>query len=271
MFEKIKYYYDRLLPAIETMAIRKKIILGQRNYQKFILLGTARVGSTLLQSYLNMHPEIYCEGEIYNTDHLKMYGKPDVLIKQMNDNPLKYLKTYGFPEVSRKIKHAGFKLFYNHFQTENTKTIRDYLVKNKDIKIIHIKRKNMLRNLVSLKIAEKTNEWRSFSEKSNIDKKRICLTKEECLNEFESLEKIIATVEQNFKEHQILDVFYKDLSENTEEVMLEVFGFLGAPQISVKKTALKKQNREKLSQLVLNFHELKKEFQNTKWTDFFEE
>lgn len=271
MIKKIKYYYTRLLPAIKSIAIRKKILPGQRNYQKILLLGTARVGSTLLQSYLNKHPEIYCEGEIYNTDHLKMYGKADKLKAQMNDDAIKFLATYGYPKHSKKIKYAGFKLFYSHFKTEKTKAIWRYLIQNKEIKIIHIKRRNLLRNFLSLKIAVKTNEWRSFNENSNSENKKTELTKEDCLYEFESQYNTTRQIEQKFKNHKIIEVYYSDLVNKKQETMNRIFNFLDTEPIFLPDPVLKKQNPERLSELILNFESLKSEFQHTPWESFFDE
>jgi len=271
MIKKIKYYYNRLVPGFKSIAIRKGLLPGHDNYQKILLLGNARVGSTLLQSYLNKHPYIYCEGEIYNTDHLKIYGKADELRQQMNNNPMKFLNTYGYPKHSKKIQFADFKLFYSHFKTEKTNIIWDYLIENKDIKIIHIKRKNSLRNFVSLKIAAKTNEWRSFTEKSNIENKQITLTKEECLQEFELQEKILSEIDNSFKNHKIIEIYYTDLINDKEGTMNGIFEFLDTHKIRIEDTVLKKQNPESLDELVTNFQDLKNEFQDTKWGVFFEE
>ena len=271
MIKRIKYYYNRLLPGLESIAIRKGFLSGSYNYQKFLLLGNARVGSTLLQSYLNRHPNIYCEGEIYNTDHLKIYGKADELKQKMNNNPLQFLNTYGYPKHAKKIQFAGFKLFYSHFKTEKTKIIWDYLAENKDIKIIHIKRRNMLRNFVSLKIAAKTNEWRSFSKQSNTENKQITLSKEECVQEFEKQEYTISEMNSKFKNHKIIDVYYTDLTNNREETMNRIFKFLDTQKIRIEDTVLKKQNPESLDELVSNYQDLKNEFRDTKWEVFFEE
>lgn len=269
MIKKIKYYYNRLLPAIKSIAIRKKILPGHRNYQKILLLGTARVGSTLLQSYLNEHPEIYCEGEIYNTDHLKMYGKASKLKEQMNNEPLRFLNNYGYPKHSKKIKFAGFKLFYSHFNTEKTKILWDYLFENKDIKVIHIKRKNLLRNFVSLKIAAKTNEWRSFNQSSNTIEKKIKLSKEECLQEFETQKITTLNLDNKFKDHNTIEIFYSDLVKNKQETMDNIFQFLNTKSIKIQDTILKRQNPEPISELITNFEDLKDKFKNTEWEVFF--
>ena len=271
MIKKIKYYYNRLLPVFKSIAIRKGFISGHQNYQKILLLGNARVGSTLLQSYLNKHPNIYCEGEIYNTDHLKFYGKAGKLRQKMNNDPLKFLNTYGYPKHSKKIKFSGFKLFYSHFKTDKTKIIWDYLIKDQDIKIIHIKRRNTLRALVSLKIATKTNQWRSFNEKSDIENKQISLTKDECIKEFELQEKIYSEIDTIFNKHKITEVFYTDLINKRQETMNDVFDFLNAEKIILQDTVLKKQNPESISELVVNYSSLKNEFQNTSWETFFED
>lgn len=270
MIKKIKYYWFRIIPEFKTIAIQKGLLAGNRNYRKFILLGNARTGSTLLQSYLNEHSEIFCEGEIFNTNHLKIYGKPKKLRRKMLENPLKYLRTYGYPLHSSKIKVAGFKLFYSHFRTSETKIIWDFLKEKKDIKIIHIKRKNFLKSFVSLKIATKTNEWRAFNSNISTENKSISLTKQECIDEFELQNKLYSEMENIFEKHELLEVFYDDLTENPQETMNKVFDFLETQRISISKPALIKQNPEMLNQLITNYESLKQDFKNTEWEHFFD-
>lgn len=44
-------------------------------YQPFIILGTARTGSTMLWSYLNSHPDILCLRGVYGSTNKINFGK----------------------------------------------------------------------------------------------------------------------------------------------------------------------------------------------------
>ncbi len=270
MHKKLKYYYNRVLPALKTIAIRKGVLPGSDDYQKFVLIGTARVGSTLLQAYLNQHPNIFCEGEIYNTDHLKIYGKKERLIQKLRNAPVQFVKEYGFPKHENKIQSAGFKLFYEHFRDKRTKKVWDFLAEKKDLKIIHLKRENVLRSLVSLKIAYKTNEWRSFEEKED-ENKEIILTKEECLERFNFLEQNEKFVDNHFSKQPILKLKYKDLVRKKQKAMADIYSFLDTEVIEVAEAAIKRQNPEPLHKLIANFDELKDDFKNSIYIKHFQE
>ncbi len=270
MNKKLKYYYNRVLPAIKTVAIRKGLYPGDNNYQKFVVIGTARVGSTLLQAYLNQHPNIFCEGEIYNTDHLKIYGKKDKLLRKLKETPVQFVEEFGFPKHEKKIQSAGFKLFYEHFRDKKTKKVWDFLSEKKDLKIIHLKRENVLRSLVSLKIAYKTNKWRSFEQKED-ENKQVILTKEECLERFNFLDQNELFVDKTFNKQSVYKLKYKDLVKKRQKTMAEIFTFLSTEIIEVEEPALKRQNPEALHQLIANFEELKDEFKNSPYIKHFKE
>ena len=53
--------------------------------------------------------------------------------------------------------------------------------------------------------------------------------------------------------------------------MNKIFTFLNTKLIIINNAALKKQNPESLSELIINFEDLKEKFQNTQWSLFFDE
>ena len=78
-------------------------------------------------------------------------------IKQ--DNPVDFLDKLVFREMPQYISAVGFKLFYYHAQKGKEQAVWDYLKDAKEIKIIHLKRKNILKTYVSQEIALKTDNW----------------------------------------------------------------------------------------------------------------
>lgn len=117
--------------------------------KKFIIFGQGRSGSNLLRILLNSHPEVFCENEI-------LY--PDRLAKS---NYYKRLKICWFPLcyifpflIKCEKKVFGIKILDFHHPFVGN------IVKNlykKGWKIIHIQRRNVLKQALSGIIAKKTN------------------------------------------------------------------------------------------------------------------
>ena len=91
------------------------------------------------------------------------------------------------------------------------------------------------------------------------------------MHEFNIQESIMNKVESKFEYHKIIEIFYTDLVNEKQKTMNSIFDFLDIKPITLQDSVLKRQNPEPLSKLIINFSNLKKEFQNTKWENFFKE
>ena len=89
--------------------------------------------------------------------------------------------------------------------------------------------------------------------------------------------KIIQEIQQKentydtiFREHEILNISYENLSENYEYEMLRIQKFLGVKYLELNPLTKKQQNRP-LSRVISNYSELKKQFGGTPWIKFFKD
>lgn len=233
--------------------------LGGRNYKKFFILTRPRTGSNLLLDYLNSNKGIFSRSEMFRNLCGKDYRR---------------ILTKIFRRYPHYIKAVGFKIFYDHpFDSPQTSFWGD-LAENKEIKVIHLVRENILRSFVSQKIAEKTNIW--F--KKNVSKisllgtndKSIKLTTKELQKEIEQTNKWQHEGEERFKEHRILRISYEELIQNPDKTFLRVCNFLEVP-FQKPNTSFKKQNPERLEELVENYQEIKDYFMNSEFASFFED
>src|SRR3982750_2120913 len=124
---------------------------------KFVVFTTPRTGSTMLIKTLDLHPEIFCAGELF-------FFKGDIYHKEARyrfwkfpvEGKLNYIINYVklfftltnflnrfYKTNDTSIKAKGFKLML--FQTVYTPGIFRYL-KRHDVKVIVLVRKNILRN-----------------------------------------------------------------------------------------------------------------------------
>lgn len=235
----------------------KNSIFGNLDYKKFVIISDSRTGSTLLMNFLNSHPEIIAKGEIF---------------KSLNGASCKHIWDNFFMKYPKKIKYVGFKLFYHH-PWDDDKKVWNFIKADRDIVIIHLTRKNLLRSLVSKKIGLKTKLWTENIARPNdisLEEKKTILSIQECIEFFEKIHQYQEKTEDGFRQHKIIPVVYEYLAEGNQNVMSKVFLKLGLSNYKVE-TTMKKQNPEELSLLIENYEELKSYFENTKWQSYFNE
>ncbi|MBW2991626.1 sulfotransferase [Candidatus Woesearchaeota archaeon] len=259
--------------------------------KRFIVLCNYRTGSNLLLNLLNSHPSIKCYGELLNP----CYFTNDIL-----KSPVKYLKN-KFHNSQDRV--TGFKMIYTqattddilwhteeemnssllkkmkkskvlirtfdpiHLQSEFNK-VWDFLEKDVTLKIIHLKRKNLLKSFLSYKKAIQTDEW--LKRNNVVSGKKIHLDSDECVEAFNKIRYYELKYDKMFLNHPVLKIAYEDLNEDMTNMINKIFSFLNVNLINIKPS-IEKQNNKSLSESISNYKELKKKFNNTRWISFFDE
>jgi LPS sulfotransferase NodH len=140
------------------------------------------------------------------------------------------------------------------------------------IRIIHLKRRNVLRTCLSRAIAEKQDAWaeRRIEQDSSVRRKAVSISFNDLKAAFEQTERWEQTADLLFADHPCLNVFYEELVKSPPIAFGEVTGFLDVAE-GVPMTRLRKQNPEPTSQLIVNYAELRDGFRGTKWQCYFDE
>jgi LPS sulfotransferase NodH len=261
---------------LERFALETGLKAGNDEYQRFIVLGRSRVGSNLLRGLLNSHPEIAVFGELFQNPEVFDWALPGhikstrVLRTRQND-PVRFIENLVFHRFPKQINAVGFKIFYYHAQTDNWKPVWTYLKDDKDIRVIHIKRRNLLKTHLSRKKAVLSGAWVST------DKNRptgnpgsIHLDYHECLEDFQQTRNWENQYDDLFRNHPICEVIHEDLAADKQKVMTEVQKFLGVTPHPVEQQTYR-QARSTLPDTIANFDEIKSRFQGTQWESFFEQ
>jgi LPS sulfotransferase NodH len=119
--------------------------------KNFVIFGQGRSGSNLLRSLLNSHPLVYCDIELFNP---KTYQTEKPLSRLlMKTFPLWYIQN-AMKKHPDKI--YGFKLFFWHVTDAGLLITRLY---KKGWKIIHIRRKSVLKQAFSAEIGKLTKQY----------------------------------------------------------------------------------------------------------------
>jgi LPS sulfotransferase NodH len=271
-------YYPRQLQALITHYSRViGIAPGHLDYQRFIILGTGRTGSGFLQSLLNSHSEIVAFGEIFQSfDAIRWdYGSypreaPRRQLSAFQDDPVAFLERHVFARFPTDISAVGFRFFYSHAQNTRQKCLWTYLQDRRDFKIIHLKRRNVLRAYLSHRTAKETGRWRDLTGESRGDSISIHLDRDDCLRWFTETRKQKLKHDVLFADHEKIDLFYEDVSLDCTREMRRVQQFLGV-EVQELVPATYKQAWQPLSAAISNYNELKEEFKDTPWEAFFED
>ncbi len=251
------------------------ILPGECCYARHIILARSRVGSNLLNSLLNTHPAIVSYGEIFRNDYSIGWDRGGMpsgsgMVRLMNNEPVGFLEKKVFRTFPPKTRAVGFKLFYYHAQDEKRKVLWDYLIADRDLQVIHLRRKNMLKTLVSLKRAWITDKWVrvSLPEKKSVT---VRLDAEECINFFEQNRQWEQEARENFSSHHFMEVVYEEMVRDKPAVARELHEFLGVPSVQITKPVFKKQNRHNLRDSIENYDEIAEALSGTEWSSFLDE
>jgi LPS sulfotransferase NodH len=274
--------------------------MDNTHVQRFMLLATARTGSNLLSSLLSAHPSIKMYGELFNLDTL-----PQKTLLEALDDPVAYLRKRLYKPHRPEIAAVGFKMFYDHLKKDyfdkpvelsdvservRSKTLDfaryietnypwpilsrrfqdtwNVLIEDRDLAVIHLRRKNGLDTLISLKTAFVTGQFWSLNTGGEA-KTTIHLTPEECRHYFQRVDALAEETEAAFAQHRTLDLTYEDLQGSRDRELARIARFLHVPEAPVS-TRMQKQIRFPASDVVANYTELKDCFKQTKWHAFFD-
>lgn len=266
----LENYYLRKI-AIDIGALN-----GRSDYVKFIILGAGRTGSTFLKGLLNSHSRIVCFSEIFQKKSQINWGLPGFLksggkLALHRDNPVGFLNDHIFCRQPSNIAAVGFKMFYYHAPNSWGEPIWSFLKEREDIRIIHIKRKNILKTHLSLKRAEMTDVWVKKTKKDAEEAPfTITLDYGECLDSFINIREFEKNYDAFFRSHPKIEVFYEDLAKRREPVMRRVQDFLCIRREPTKPDTVKQSTRP-ISRIVSNYPALKERFKGTEWESFFVE
>lgn len=228
---------------------------GHKEYRPFIILSRSRTGSNLLISYLNFHPNIIAEREIFRFLDGRDYQ--DVLGRVFGKQPF-------------FVKAKGFKLFYSHPIDDKDSKLWDTLAAMDNLSVIHLKRKNILRTLVSRKIAGMTDVWVAKSDDQLRKNVSISFTNEELIEGFQQTRDWEVYGDSHFENQHLRSFYYEDLARHTEGTFREITEFLGV-RYRKPRTKQIKQNKKSLAETIENYDALKEEFSGTEWQIYFDE
>jgi hypothetical protein len=223
---------------------------------------------------LGSHGQIIVLGEIFkNYQSIEWgtegYAQNGKALKLMQSDPPRFLDEVVFKKFPLEIAAVGFKLFYYHAQMVGLKPIWPYLQSRRDIRIIHLKRHNILKTHLSRERAARTDKWADVKGSSE-DGQMLTLDYDRLLEDFIQTRSWEEEYDRFFADHPKIEVVYETLTRENATEMRRIQEFLGVECRDLTPETFK-QSRRPLSKSIANYFELKERFKGSPWEEFFEE
>jgi len=226
---------------------------GTSDFVPFVIMGRSRTGSNLLISYLNKHPNIFCEGEKFALHRGKDY---------------KGCFSFVYGKQPKYIRAKGCKVFYYHPDGQPGGALQ-FLLGNSKMHVLHLKRRNILKVLVSHAVATRSRCW--VNSKASAANSGVTLSPSQVQSDIDQTLKWEEIWGKAFREHRILDIYYEDLVSKPQETLNSISSFLNCPQLPDWGGAvLARQSSGELRERIHNYHELRTYFLNSKYIKYFD-
>jgi LPS sulfotransferase NodH len=269
---------SRLPAFLATRAVDAGWARGTSSYARFVVLGWYRTGSNLLLSLLNSDPTVVAYSEVFSPrglfwgNHTYAPRDPSAAYEALRTSDARsFLERAVFRRYPTRVRAVGFKLFYPQLVVKPVPGLAETLTRMDDLRIVHLRRCNLLRVLVSNRIAKRTGQMAATSETDAAAALEragtLRLEPDDCAEYFRLLEERSAACESLFSESEVLSLTYEDLADRRDEQIQRVRRFLDLPPATAE-TPLVRQNQRPLRDIVENLDELREAFEGTPWAAF---
>ena len=271
------------------------------DYVRFLILAEARSGSTMLKDALKSSPRINCFSEVFNVvfdgvmyGGVEGYDNNSVEDRALRDRDFRaFLRERIYCRHPDEVEAVGFKLLV-FGQAGSFDGLLPHLAEDRQIRVLYLRRRNVLKRLVSLKLAMATGVWADLPKpgltpamvlraarrplraatklpkilqrakpRPKVVRPRVSVSEEELFGAIIGARQNAAHYHDLFRDHTILELFYEDLVEQQDETFRQAQEFLGV-EPGPLEVALRKQNPEPLPELLSNYDELFEAYRNSK-------
>jgi hypothetical protein len=229
----------------------------------------------MLRTLLGSHPDVLSRGEMLtNPIHhaLPPQDRSAALLERAEARrataPWAFVEELAFDPVGKEA--VGFKILYESVLRPPFDAVLAGLENDVGVKIIHLKRVNRLRRFAShaavLRGHGVVNIWDGSAPPVLTP---FTLAPAECLADFAHVEALERRFAAMFSRHDVLETTYEALTENGAAALDAVQDFLGVPRRALTART-SRVNAAPLSEVILNYEELRRSFTGTPYARFFD-
>jgi LPS sulfotransferase NodH len=245
----------------------------------YMITCPARSGSTMLVQLLRSHPEICSHSEVFTPDRItgitgtycqksrEQAGFIERLSRERDRNPIKFLYKIVLDLQGKKV--VGFKLKHDELVRPEYKVLRDEIVNDRDFRIIHLRRENLLRRYLSQYIVNRVTGVTLAVRGQTIPKLQpVVLDPRKCQRDFETVLARQKEFAELFVEHPGFSISYEEMIAPDSEKLQALLDFIGVPRRELTTTTQKLGNDD-LRSAIINFDELRSYFEGSPFSKFF--
>lgn len=293
------------MPKSDATGESRNPTAAAADYTSFIILSDARTGSNMLAQALNSSRYITCFREVFNFTHdfvqfdvegYDNFSETDLLLRSRD--PISFLNERIFCHHPEDVRAVGFKFLFQFWVVPG---LMDRLVEDTEIRVLHLERRNLLRSLVSLKIARHTKVFiedrkplmtlanvlkvirnplilarlrRRFSNQptsslAHRPREPVQVSVDELYQFIVRVNRTTKEYDDLFSNHPKLGLSYEDMVDRPEEVFGQAQTFLDLEPMPLSVT-MRRQNPEPLRELIENYQELAEAYKDTPHAWMFE-
>lgn len=244
--------------------------------EPFVILSSPRCGSWLLAEALNEHPNIAANGEILNPHDVTWRHNSR---SSMSDDQLLHLSFVDFPLRAHKvvsdrsgadIRRVGIKVVQLRPWQPERLSFLSKISALPGLRVIVIRRVNMLEALRSLEQAKATGEWiRYYNDPKPKPLAPLRIDPEFASMWFTEATAFYRAMRMLFVGRPVFDLAYESLISQPALSMNELWAFLDVPAFEGPRDLLEKQERRPARETVSNFCELAAYFRGTPYGIYF--
>lgn len=237
--------------------------------RKFVILSSGRSGSNLLATLMKSHPDVFQHGEILGEFQLE---SPFVRRRINRSGVNAYLDRRLSRLTAERL--TGVKILYGNLEARygqvrgipGNETLLAHMLADPSIRLVHLRRRDKLALLISMRLAGELQNWTSGS----YGDKTVEMPVDWVRDRFEWLEAWETRIAREAPRDRLLQMTYEDLTTDTPGEMARLFDFLDLEPAEVK-SRMSKQNTRSKAEVVENFAELRTAFAGTLYEGLFED
>lgn len=225
--------------------------------ERFVVAGIQRTGTNYIRTLLDSHPDVLCIGEAFLDWYREPLGYPRFRRSGWRRRVGHWLHRrrqlteyldglYGMPG----LRAIGFKLM--HTQLIQYPAVGDYLTTRRP-KVMHVVRNNVLRTLVSRKLARARNLYHS---REAVPPASIRLEPSSLIRELEAIDTEAAAWEGFLRGLEVLRVEYESMLEEPVAECRRMLGFLGVDADAELASPFQRVTSGGLEDLLENYDEV---------------
>ena len=203
---------------------------------------------------------------------VKRHAEPDFahrMAAERDRDPIKFL--YKIVLDLQGKKAVCLKLKHDELVRPEYKVLRDEIVNDRDFRIIHLRRENLLRRYLSWYIANNvTRVTLAVHGQAVPEIQPVVLEPCQCQKDFDTILAKEREFAELFAQHPGFRISYEEMITPGSEKLPALLDFMGVPRRELTTTTQKLGSGD-LRKVIANFDELRSYFADSPYSKFFED